>query len=176
MNEFNLTFNDVMEEIFDTGAEYTREDWNDDYNTVITEYNGEVVLYSKGSNISIGSYCISQKALNMKYKRIQKFSKKNLKSGMIVKLRNDNYLIAMKTLASTNITLYSLLSSNYSYWIDLEEYKENFKNIHNTNWDIVNVYEISDPYTLTKCLLAGTEEAIASNLIGNKYCKIHYIN
>lgn len=174
MSEFNLSFNDLMNEIFDTGAEYIREDWDDDCNMVITEYNGEVVLYSKGSNISIGSYCITQKALNSKYKRIQNFSKKDLKSGMIVKLRNDNYFIAMQASTSTDIKLYSLLSSNHAYWMGLEEYEEDLKSTEYMDWNIVSIYEIADSYTLSKCLLAGTKESIESNLVDSS--KVYHIN
>lgn len=174
MNEFDMTFNDVMNEIFDSGAEYIREDWNGDPNIVITEYNGEIVLYNKGRNISIGSYGITQTALKLKYKRVQNLSKKDLKSGMIVKLRYGQYriLINFSEQDANNLLLLSFLNED-RIWESLNTYNDDLKHGLYPNKDIIEIFTNITPATFCACMQSKNSENLEGILyFGNDIKKI----
>ncbi len=173
-----MTFNDVMNEIFDTGAEYIREDWDNDCNTVITEYHGNVVLYDKGSNISIGSYCITQNALNAKYKCVQKFSKKNLKSGMIVKLRNGKYKLVIDYSSKSylsqdanNLFIFGFIDTDDT-WYGIGGYFDNLTCNGYSSADIVEVFTNIPSYCFSHCLRAKSFEDLEQILHSNNIKKI----
>lgn len=149
MNEYNLTFKEVLDEIHNSNCEYVREDWERSKISIFS-LNNQISFYNELFCHEPITYSITPEAIEKKYCRIKKeFVKDDIKPGMVVKTRCSQYRLIHKF----NNYLYLCNIFDWNHYkddsISLNDYTFNMFHCIDHNLDIVAVYDVS-PEVLTK--------------------------